>query len=171
MRIPRFTVALTALSAVGCAASTPVGPSPVAVAPVTSAVASQLRAFSSPLELYAGGATQVHVGAFGFDGAGVLRPVSGLPMSFTSDGGKLTALSVTTGDDGFAVALLDVTRNDVGRQISITATTPTLSVTVQVFVAAQPVTTTPTPVVTPVVPTPTTPVAPVAPVAPVTPAK
>lgn len=136
MRLGVLLIALVALSA--CAYRNPTAPTTPApiVGPVVAIAASELQAFNAPLGVYAGGATQIHVGAFGRDGAGVMRSVVGLPVLFTTDGGRLTLLNDSrTGANGFAVAVIDVTLADADRVIHVTATAGGLIAVVRFQVA------------------------------------
>lgn len=90
-----YTIAIAILTA-GCAYHNPTEPSvpPAAHAGIVlAAFASELQAFNEPLDVYAGGGTQVKVGAFGIASDGNMRSIPGLPVHLY-DGWRYTAPGV-----------------------------------------------------------------------------
>lgn len=132
---------LVTLGGAGCAAPLLSAPTPAAeptLVVVATPQTQQLRAYNEPRDVYPGGATMIHVGAFARDGAEPnMRGLVGVPVTFTTDGGRLTLLpeSMTTGLDGFAAAVLELALADASRVIHVTVTAGGLSTIVQLLVA------------------------------------
>src|SRR5262245_52518313 len=124
--ILRAAIVAAALAAAGCAADTPIYPTPPPPPPgvVLAKQPSQLQVFTDTA-LIAGGATTLKVQAMGLASDGNLRGVPGLPVSWAATRGVLTkvgAMSDVTDPGGLSAIVLTMPKSDVALDLGIDVT-------------------------------------------------
>jgi hypothetical protein len=127
-----LTVVCLAIPISACGVPSPVAP----VLPSTAAPAlhaTQLQAFYAPLDVYAGGSAQIHVGTFAAN-AGALNAVYDATCTFQSDAGFLT-VDPQGLDTSWHVATVATDQSVAGRNVHVQATCGDLSTTVTFNVA------------------------------------